>query len=520
MTTPAIEKVYVILGNRDETQLEKLDEFLSRLFPWLNLTCNIYVLAPSLSEGIPQVERIQKGMKAFLNDNLFVRYYLHFFHPLPQGGTDALDYYYQYYYHPWKRGSAEFDWEGYMHQEVPRLMLLPVVAPREEDENPCVEGLLEMLKEAFLLPSLYLHGITFSLSQNKNLRGKAKKVYYGPGPSKTPADIGCNVCGQDLLEASCVALQSGSLSMAAPCTPSLFITADDGLVYPCMDAFAKGEALASAYENLDLETMIKRCQAVRERERDCKACREHVIGQFSGLPLPRGLQNEVGALLYQLGAMYQASQNYRQAIRCLEKSLPLSPRKETGAIYFRMGLCQTQAGQYDEAVQSFTRAEPLYEGKYYFYFYYGVCYFQMGDYEEAVDRFAKALRTDPPEEDLVRILIYLGTCYNNLGAYDEARKQLERARAADRELKEIYSALGFSCFQLKDYDKAIAHLKGAVEIDPASAIDYASLGASYREKGDRQKAIAMFEKALALDPSMTTARENLERLRKLPDEGE
>ena len=506
----------MILANRDETQLEKLDEFLCRLFPCLNLTCNIYVLAPSLSEGIPQVERIQKGMRAFLRDNLFVRYYLHFLHPAPRGGTDDLDYYYQYYYHPWKRGSAEFDREAYMHQEVPRLMLLPVVAPREEDENRFVEELLEMLKEAFLLPSLYLHGGTFSLAQNKDLRGKAKKVYYGPGPSKTPAEIGCNVCGQDILEASCVALRSGTLSMAAPCRPSLFITADDGLVYPCMDAFSKGEALVCAYEDLDLDTMIKRCQAVRETERDCKACREHVIGQFSGLPLPRGLQNEVGALLYHIGAMYQASQNYGQAIRCLEESLTLSPIEETGAIYFRMGLCQTEAGHYDEALQSFAKAEPSYEGEYLFYFYHGLCYFQMGDYEEAVDRFAKALTMDPPEEDLVRILIHLGNCYNNLGAYDEAREQLERARAADGELKEIYSALGFSYFQLKDYNKAIAHLNRAVEIGPASAMDYASLGANYREKGDRQKAIAMFEKAHALDPSMTTARKNLERLRRRP----
>jgi tetratricopeptide (TPR) repeat protein len=513
MTTSTIEKVYLILANRDETQLKELDEFLSRLFPCLNLTCNIYVLAPSLSEGIPQVERIQKGMRAFLRDNLFVRYYLHFLHPVPRGGTDDLDYYYQYYYHPWKRGSAEFDQEGYVHQEVPRLMLLPIVAPREKDESPFVEGLLEVLKEAFLLPSLYLHGSTFSLSQNKNLRGKAQKVYYGPGPSKTPAEIGCNVCSQDLLEASCVALQSGSLSMAAPCTPSLFITADDGLVYPCMDAFAKGEALACAYEDLDLDTMIKRCQAVRETKRDCKACREHVIEQFSGLPLPRGLQNEVGALLYYFGAKYQASQHYGQAIRCLEKSLTLSPREEAGAIYFRTGLCQTEVGLYDEAMQSFAKAEPSYEGEYYFYFYHGLCCFQMGDYEKAVDRFAKALTMDPPEEDLVRILIYLGTCYNSLGAYHEAREQLERARAVDGELKEIYSTLGFSYFQLKDYDKAIAQLNRAVEIGPASAVDYASLGANYREKGDRQKAIAMFEKALAMDPSMTTALENLERLK-------
>ncbi|RLC09683.1 MAG: hypothetical protein DRH43_07820, partial [Deltaproteobacteria bacterium] len=47
-----------------------------------------------------------------------------------------------------------------------------------------------------------------------------------------------------------------------------------------------------------------------------------------------------------------------------------------------------------------------------------------------------------------------------------------------------------------------------------SAIDYASLGASYREKGEAGKAIAMYEKALTLDPAMSSALENLRKLKK------
>lgn len=300
MTTSAIDKIYVILGNRGETKIEELDAFLSRLFPYLNLTCNMYVLGTSLSEGMPQVERIQKGMKAFLREHAFVRYYLHFVHPVPQGGTGDLDYYQQYYYHPWRRGSTEFDREGYMHEEVPRLMLLPVLVPSEKDDELFLAGLLGALKQRFLLQSLYLREGTFSLAQNTALTGKVDKVYCGPGPSKTSAEIGCNLFAQDLLETSCVALRSGTLSMVSSCAPSLFITADDGLVYPCMDAFRKGEALMGAYAEVELETMIKGCEAERETERDCRACREHVIRQFSRLPLPGGLQIEVGALLDRL----------------------------------------------------------------------------------------------------------------------------------------------------------------------------------------------------------------------------
>jgi hypothetical protein len=187
-----------------------------------------------------------------------------------------------------------------MHEEVPRLILLPVLVPSEKDDELFLTGFLEALKERFPLQSLYLCEGTFSLVQNTALTGMVDKVYCGPGPSETPAQIGWNLFAQDLLETSCVAMRSGTLSMTSPCGLSLFITANDGLVFPCMDAFKKGEALTGAYAEADLETMIKGCEAERETERDCRACREHVIRQFSGLPLPRGLQIEVGALLDRL----------------------------------------------------------------------------------------------------------------------------------------------------------------------------------------------------------------------------
>ena len=134
----------------------------------------------------------------------------------------------------------------------------------------------------------------------------------------------------------------------------------------------------------------------------------------------------------------------------------------------------------------------------------------------ALERFSKAVRLKPQQEDLIRILIYMGTCHNSLGEYGDALIQLERAKEAAGPVKEIYNALGFSYFQLKDYDKAIENLSRAVEIDPYSAIDYASLGSSHREKGDINMAIAMYEKALTLDPNMTSARENLKKLKRKP----
>ena len=273
---------------------------MRRLFPYLNLTCNIYVLAPSLSEGMPQVERIQNGMKTYLRENLFVRYYLHFLHPVPGGGTGDMGYYEQYYYHPWRRGSSEFDREGYMHEEVSRLMLIPVLVPGEEDDGPIVTGLIKALKETFPLLSVCLRAGTFALAQNADLADRVDKVYYAPSPSSTLEEIACNLFAQELLEASCIALRSGMLLMTSSCGSSLFITAEDGLVFSCMDALKNGEALTDIYGESDVEMIVKRCESVREKERDCRACRERVIREFSKLPFPGSLQSEVDTLLKSL----------------------------------------------------------------------------------------------------------------------------------------------------------------------------------------------------------------------------
>lgn len=297
MITSAINKLYIILGNRNETQGEKLYAFLGRVFPYMNVTSNIYILGPTFSEGMPQAERILKGMKTFLKTNLFVRYYLHFLHPVAEGNANELDYYRQYYYQPWRRGTILFDREAYAYQEIPRMGLLTIVAPGTEVDATYLKSLLDVLKETRLRPSLFVGGQTLSLAEDKSLVSKAEKVYFGPGPSDTPVQIGFNLSSQDLVEMSFVALQSGTFSMTAPCTPSLFVTADDGNLYPCMNALARKEASAFSLENPDMEAMVAHCRDLTEQGQDCRACKERIFGLFGNLPKPWDLQHGVEALL-------------------------------------------------------------------------------------------------------------------------------------------------------------------------------------------------------------------------------
>ena len=510
---PALQKIYVILGKQDKEQLERLCRILSSLFSHVNWTFNLYLVTEDLPQGMPQVERIQKDVSSFLRENLFARLYVHFVHPVSLAAMEEIDFYFQYYYQSLKRATNEFDREGFMHQEVPRLMLLPVIVPDNQVERTSLIALLDQLKSAFLLPSLYLDTDSAFLSNDEAILTRTEKVYYGQGNSNGMADIVCNLYRQDIVHDSSAKLDSDAVFMAEPCPDALIISAQDGMVYACIDAFLKKQSLANINDNFSVEDLMSRDYEYDKSKRDCLGCRERMVDCFSDLPLPNTAAHEVGALLYHFGTLHQEAGDHVRAINSFSQSLKLSRIEECAAIYFRLGLSHSRTGHYDMALEAFNKAESTYHDQDYFYFYTGFCYFEKGDYRMALEKFSRAVCLNPSQEDLTRILIYMGTCHNSLNEYKEALVHLEKAKRTVSNVKEVYSTLGFSYFQLKDYDKSIENLSRAVEIDPSSAIDYASLGSNYREKGDFNMAIAMYEKALTLDPNMTAARDNLEKLR-------
>jgi len=506
----ALEKIFVILDEQGDEKLERLFRTLSSLFSYTNLTSNLFLVTGNLPKSMPQVKRIQEDVSAFLRANLFSRLYVHFVHPVSPVSLDEIRLCYQYL----KGATREFDREGYMHQEVPRLMLLPVAIPESQIDLNSFEDLLDGLKGSFLLPSLLVEKSTSFITQDKTLLAKVEKVYYGHDTTKKPTEILCNLCRQDILDDSCARLESEKICMTDPCPAALIVSGQDGMVYSCMDTFLNKESLANIYEKHRVDFIIDRYNEYSKSKRDCLECRDRVVGSFSGLPLPKAATHKVGALLYHFGTLRQGRDDHVRAIADYERSLKVSPIEEANAIYFRLGVSYTKTGHYDQAIEAFSKAEGTYDDQYYLHFYAGLCYFEKGDSRMAIEKFSNALHLKPQQEDLITILLYIGTCHNSLGEYESACLHLERAKAMAASVKEIYSALGFSYFQLKDYDRAIENLSRAVKIDSHSAIDYASLGANYRDKGDINRAIAMYEKALALDPGLTAAQENIERLTK------
>lgn len=511
MPEPVLQKLTLLLDQADNGQVERLSGVMPELLSHGDLTCNVYVISGDLPGSMPHVNRIRREIGVFLKQHLFVRLYLHLVHPAPVGSLEAVRRCYQQI----KGLIREFDEEGYRHQELPRLMLLPVLVPGVHSDPAALGELLGILKGLFMMPGLYLDKTTAFLSGEASISSGTEKIYPGRGHGDDPCRVLLGLHEYNLFEESCERLTSGMPFFRIPCSSGMVIAAKGGLVYPCMEAFRKQAPIGRLREEADVTGMIAGCARHIRDIMDCASCRERTLRALTDLSLDKETGHELGALLYHLGTLRQETENHVDAIQDYECSLKVSPEGESGSIYFRLGLSLTKTGDLDGAAEAFRRAEAIYGDQDYFHFHVGVCHYEKGDYGAAVEAFEKALSLEPQAEDLVRILIYTGTCCNYLGEYEKARGSLEQAKKMAPHVKEIYSALGFSCFQQKDFNPAIENLQKAVEIDPHSAIDFASLGANYREKGNITMAIAMFEKALALDPTMAAARENLERLRNI-----
>jgi len=166
------------------------------------------------------------------------------------------------------------------------------------------------------------------------------------------------------------------------------------------------------------------------------------------------------------------------------------------------------------AIKELKKIERLLPKKYYIKFYLGSCHLALDDAVTALMYFSQALELDPTEQDVASIYSYMGASLNAMGEYRKALDTLINAEAYDNERTDIYNAMGFSHFKLKEHEAAISCFKKVLRLDPGSAIDYANIASNYRDMGQKEKAIHYYEMALAIDPSIDFARENLMKLLK------
>ena len=150
--------------------------------------------------------------------------------------------------------------------------------------------------------------------------------------------------------------------------------------------------------------------------------------------------------------------------------------------------------------------------KYYLQFYRGQLLLNQSEHQEAIDCLERALRLQPPDEDLASIYTYLGICHKEMEQYDAARQVLEMGHQVDPERTDTLNLLGFCHFKMRAHEAAIACFEKLIALDPSSAIDYANIASNYRAMGKKEEAIRYYRLALSLDSGIDFARQHLSEL--------
>jgi len=143
----------------------------------------------------------------------------------------------------------------------------------------------------------------------------------------------------------------------------------------------------------------------------------------------------------------------------------------------------------------------------------GLTYYEMGRYDDAVNAYLKALQLKP---DLAEAHFNLGVAYDQSGESEMALRSYQRAKNYGIDDAALHFNLGTTLLKLSRLGEAKREYLRALELEPDLAQAYNNLGYLDEAAGDLDLAITMYKKALAVKPDYQLARENMERLVKVP----
>jgi tetratricopeptide (TPR) repeat protein len=194
-------------------------------------------------------------------------------------------------------------------------------------------------------------------------------------------------------------------------------------------------------------------------------------------------------LIYTLGTLYNAKQEYEKALEHFKQALTIFKRLE------------------DTERQSWS-----WNGL-------GNVYIDLGRHDDAEAAYRHALDRDP--DFAAYAYNGLGTVYDDLGRYEEAEAAYRNAIDRDPDYATPWNGLGNVYADLGRYDDAEAAYRQAIDLDPDDAYAYHGLGNVYRAQGRYDDAETAYRKVIALDPEIAIAHSSLASvLRKLGREEE
>ena len=205
-------------------------------------------------------------------------------------------------------------------------------------------------------------------------------------------------------------------------------------------------------------------------------------------------------LLFKLGLLFAAEQDYENAITSWEKLLDIKPDKH-GAWYNR-GNALSDLGRYEEAIQSYDRAVVINLDYHAAWKNRGNALSALGRYEEAISSYDKALDINP---DYHEAWYKRGVALSVLGRKEEAVQSYDKALDIKPDKRKVWNHRGVALFDLGCNEEAISSFDKALDIKPDDHAAWCARGWALFSLGRKEEAIQNYDQALQIQPEFAPA---------------
>ncbi|MGA7954252.1 MAG: tetratricopeptide repeat protein [Gloeobacterales cyanobacterium] len=200
-------------------------------------------------------------------------------------------------------------------------------------------------------------------------------------------------------------------------------------------------------------------------------------------------------LLHKQGQIFDAAQNYEEAIASYDKALTIQP--DNYGVWISRGETLRKLERYEEAIASYDKALTIQPDNYWAWTSRGQALNSLGRYEEAIASCDKALTIQPDDH---WAWDSRGQALNSLGRYEEAVASYNKAIKIQPDDYWPWIFRGQALNNLGRYEEAISSYNKALAIQPEAYWAWTSKGEAFRKLERHKEEIASYDKALEIQP--------------------
>ena len=492
MPEGSIKKLYLILDRGDGHSSQEFQEYFTGLFPFLDISADVYLIAEDMARDFPRVRKTVIQIALFLKRYSFYRINIHPVHPLPS--EDLLEGIYNDFF----QIISPFNREGYIHQSVSRIMILPILMAEEKDDVISLNRCLDFLRDRLMVPSIYVPEDVSPGGIKGIVRSDKERIYLelagGDKLERLINTLGVHSVFDDLMVWANAPVK-GSLQGC----PSIILREKDGNIYDCFKAVCSKQPVSNLYSMNSLSDLRMTLESDGDKWDNCLNCAAESLSLMKDTLRINDREKEAFSISFHLGMELVKQEDYKSALEHFDRVLTEhTDFEDMGNILLSKALCHLRRNENKKAMVTLEEAERHTPSSAMIYYYKGLCEFGLRDYIEAIDRFQDALKMGYDQLPLGDVYFYTGLSHINIEEYGDGLAMMNHAEEFFTERSPLYYYMGLCYLGMRDLGAALDYLKRALASRPQkedlSSI-YFYLGLCYKEMGRYEDALLDLKRA-------------------------